>query len=274
MHLPGGLWHNGRRYRGFGFRPLTGAIELAVSEASQQAATLPEAITNVLLAALGHIGDLEPDVALVDALSVGDRQFLTTRLAGRLGGDEAWFTANCRACGERFDFALRFSELPVKPAGPSYPFCETVLGVGKFKWRVPNGGDQKALALQPPDEDAVRVLLQRCLVHEATGAGGATPAKVIADLTDSEIAQVEAALETLSPEMADRVQAACAGCSQVNEIVIDPLSYMSGPSRGVSVDIHRIASVYHWSEAEILSLPRQRRRRYLDLIDRARGMSV
>ena len=67
---------------------------------------------------------------------------------------------------------------------------------------------------------------------------------------------------------------ACAGCSQVNEIVIDPLSYMSGPSRGVSVDIHRIASVYHWSEAEILSLPRQRRRRYLDLIDRARGMSV
>ena len=267
MHLPGGLWHNGRRYREFGFRPLTGAIELAVSEASQQAATLPEGVTNVLLATLGHIGDLEPDVALVDALSVGDRQFLATRLAGRLVGDEAWFTANCRACGERFDFSLRFSKLPVKPAGPFYPFCETNLGAGTFKWRVPNGADQKALARQPPGEDAVRVLLQRCLVHEASDAGAASPAKVIAELTDSEIAQVEDALETQSPEMADRVQAACAGCSQVNEIEIDPLSYMSGSSRGVSADIHR-------SEAEILSLPRQRRRRYLDLIDRARGMAV
>jgi hypothetical protein len=32
--------------------------------------------------------------------------------------------------------------------------------------------------------------------------------------------------------------------------------------------------MYHWSEKEILSLPKQRRLRYLDLIDQAREMAV
>ena len=274
MPLPGGLWHNEQRYREFGFRPLTGTAELAVSEAAQYAGTRPEAVTELLEASLGHIGGLAPDSALIDALSVGDRHFLTTRLFGWLGNDEAWFTVDCQACSQRFDFPLRFSSLPVKPAGPSYPFCATDLAAGTFTWRVPNGADQKALALQPAQADTVRILLQRCLVEGKITAGTVTPERAIADFTDREIAQVEAALEVQAPEMASLAQATCPGCSQVNSLQIDPLVYLNAPLQGLSSDIHRIASVYHWSETEILSLPRQRRQRYLDLIDRARGMST
>jgi hypothetical protein len=274
MLLPGGLWHNGRRHREFGFRPLTGAVELAVSEASEYAQTLPEAVTEVLKATLEHIGGLNPDVERVDALCVGDRQFLTTCLATRLGGDEAWFTVDCRVCGERFDFPLRFSELPVKPAGLSYPFCETTLRAGTFSWRVPNGADQKAMTLLSSDEDAVRALLERCLIHENTEEGVDPLTGLVVDLTEQEIVRVEAAIEAQAPEVTNRVEAACTGCSEINEIEIDPFRHLSAPSRGLSADIHRIASVYHWSEAEILSLPRQRRLRYLDLIDQARGMAV
>jgi hypothetical protein len=32
-------------------------------------------------------------------------------------------------------------------------------------------------------------------------------------------------------------------------------------------DVHRLASVYHWSEADILALPLPRRRRYLARLD-------
>lgn len=274
MLLPGGLWHNDQCYREFGFLPLTGAVELAVGEAWQRAGTRPEAVTDLLQASLGHIGGLEPGTVLIDTLSVGDRHFLTTRLFGWLGKDEAWFTVDCQACNAHFDFPLRFSSLPVKPAGPSYPFCETILGAGTFKWRVPNGVDQKALSLQPANEDTVRVLLQLCLVEGKTDAGGEIPDRMIADLTDLEIAQVEAALEDQAPEVATMAQATCPGCSQVNTIQIDPLLYLNAPFQEISTDVHRIASVYHWSEAEILSLPRQRRQRYLDLIDRARGMTT
>jgi hypothetical protein len=274
MALPGGLWHNDQCYREFGFRPLTGAVELAVSVASQRAGTRPEAVTDMLQASLGHIGGLELDTVLIDTLSVGDRHFLTTRLFGWLGKDEAWFTVDCQACNAHFDFPLRFSSLPVKPAGPSYPFCETIFGAGTFKWRVPNGADQKALALQPANEDTIRVLLKHCLVERKTAAGVVTPDRVIADLTDLEIAQVEAALEAQAPEVATLAQATCPGCSKVNTIQIDPLLYLDAPFHGISNDVHRIASVYHWSETEILSLPSQRRQRYLDLIDRERGMTT
>jgi hypothetical protein len=269
MPLPGGLWHNDQCYREFGFRPLTGAVELAVSEASQFVGTRPEAVTDLLQASLGHLGGLEPDTVLIDTLSVGDRHFLTTRLFAWLGKDEAWFTVDCQACNAHFDFPLRFSSLPVKPAGPSYPFCETILGAGTFKWRVPNGADQKVLALLPENADTVRVLLQHCLVEGKTAAGGVALDRLIADLTDLEIAQVEAALEGQAPEVATLAQATCPGCSRVNMIQIDPFLYLNAPFQGISTDVHRIASVYHWSEAEILSLPSQRRQRYLDLIDQA-----
>jgi len=37
--------------------------------------------------------------------------------------------------------------------------------------------------------------------------------------------------------------------------------------------VHTLAWYYHWSEAEILALPRARRQLYLSRIDRARGMT-
>ena len=37
-------------------------------------------------------------------------------------------------------------------------------------------------------------------------------------------------------------------------------------------EVHTLAMQYHWSETDILSLPRERRRRYLRLIDRERGV--
>jgi hypothetical protein len=272
MRLPGGFWQDGRRHREIGFRPLTGAVELAVSEALQDTDTLPEVTTNVLGVTLSHIGGRKPEAALVDALSVGDRQFLSTQLAGRLCGDDVWYTVACRFCGERFDFPLRFLDLPVKPAGPAYPFCETALDAGIFTWRIPDGADQKALAHLPSHDEAVRVLLQRGLVQDEKEAPAADG--VIAGFTQAEIDCIEAAMEEQAPEIANRVKAACAGCSRTNEVEIDPFGHLNRQLRGVSVDIHRIASTYHWSEKEILSLPKQRRLRYLDLIDQARGMAV
>ena len=84
MNLPGGLWHEGRRQREFAFKPLTGALELALAEASLETASMPEVVTQALAAALGHLNDLEATPALIDALSVGDRQFLVQQLAGWL----------------------------------------------------------------------------------------------------------------------------------------------------------------------------------------------
>ena len=48
-------------------------------------------------------------------------------------------------------------------------------------------------------------------------------------------------------------------------------SFTSYRPDSLLTDTHRIASAYGWSEAEILALPRTRRRRYADLIAQERG---
>ena len=44
-------------------------------------------------------------------------------------------------------------------------------------------------------------------------------------------------------------------------------------ARRILREVDSIARVYHWSEGEILALPRERRQYYLSRIDRARGLA-
>jgi len=70
------------------------------------------------------------------------------------------------------------------------------------------------------------------------------------------------------------VQAACPACGAPHVIDTDPYRALSLQSAGrLLQEIHILAATYHWGEAEILALPLERRRIYLDLIDRARGMA-
>ena len=271
MNLPGGLWHEGQRQREFAFKPLTGAVELALAEASLEAASMPEVVTQALAAALQHLNHLEATPTLIDTLSVGDRQFLVQQLAGWLEMDAVWMTAACARCGEQFDFPVRFSELPVKEAGAGYPFAQVATSRGSACWRVPTGADQKAVAAVLAEQDAARVLMARCLV-KVSGHDEGQIAQWVTELSDDDRRQVEASLEAVAPEVTTVVQVSCMACSQDSQVGIDPYLCLQHRHEAISADIHTIACTYHWSEAEILALPQKRRQRYLRLIDQARGM--
>ena len=45
MQLPGGLVEGGKRQRQYRFRPVSGALELALAETAEVAASIPEAVT-------------------------------------------------------------------------------------------------------------------------------------------------------------------------------------------------------------------------------------
>lgn len=249
MLLPGGIVRDGERRRGFAFRPVDGVLEAALAEAAAAPST-PRAVTLVLAAALAELGGEPASEETVRNLPVGDRQFLARQLSVHLGHDPVWLTAVCRACGESFDFEVRQADLPVKEAGESFPFAQA----GSLRLRVPTGADQEAIA-GLSDEKAMQVLFERCRI---AGKGSAAAA--------------EAAIEDASPEVALAALAGCPACGAGNEVAVDP--YLGLPARGEDLfaEVHRLASAYHWSEAEILSLPRARRQLYLKLIDRSRGM--
>jgi hypothetical protein len=265
MELLGGLLVDGTLRKGCAFRPVTGALEMAMAEARQGGRSLPVRVTQVLCAALERLGGETPTWERVHGLSVGDRHYLVRQLAVHLDRDDLWLTAKCAMCGEPFDFFMQQSVLPVKPAGQGYPFAVASTALGRVRARVPTGADQAAVAGLPAHEDAERALVLRLLIE---------PEDVdVTAVSDEDIAAIEAAVEAVAPEVATRARLACPDCGAINEPGIDPYLCLTRGADGLFAEIHVLASHYHWGEAEILAMPRTRRRTYLRLVDAARGMS-
>jgi hypothetical protein len=260
--LPGGLIRQGERLRDWTFAPLTGALEVAIAEAARGTGSLPQRVTAVLTAALGELGGEAVGPETVRSLTVADRQYLMRRLGGMLGIEEDWIAASCR-CGSSFDVPIRYSELPVKPAGEGYPYAEAATSLGRLRLRVPTGADQEAIAAIDDPAAARRRLARRCLVEPVPGP-----------LSEQDVAKIETALEEVAPELTTRAQVACVDCGRPHELYLDPYLCLSRASEEIFLEIHTLASVYHWSEREILSLPRERRQLYIALLDRARGMAA
>lgn len=260
MRLPGGLCTPARE-RNFAFRPLSGRVELALAEAAAEP-SFPAAVTAILAAALAHVGGVPASPALVRGLAVGDRQFLARRLAAALGRDSYWLRSSCTACGEKFDLLIETSRLPVKEAGPSFPFAEVPTRRGRLRLRAPTGADQEAIAEIPAIAAARRALFERCLVSGAAAV----------DCGEDEVAAAEAAVEDMAPEVVLSVATACPECGRQQAVELDPYFAFGSGGSGLLEEVHTLAAHYHWSERQILALPIGRRRQYLRLIDNARGV--
>ncbi len=273
MQLPGGLWHNDERRRRFDFKPLTGNVELALAEISSSDDSLPSKVTAAISATLDQVGGNVPTLSRVEALCVADRQFLMRRLAVFLGMEEIWLTARCARCGKCFDFFIKQSELPVKEAGEGFPFASVETSAGLCRMRVPNGVDQVAIAAIEDSEVALQTLVHRCIVGFPDASDGeGKPENLAKKFSADDFRRVEIAIEEVAAEVTTMVQAACPECEQANLVEIDPYMCLQQGRTNLFSEIHILASTYHWSETEILSMPKSRRQRYLKLIDRSRGM--
>lgn len=262
--MPGGFWRHGWRdgecRRDWSFRTLTGEVELSILEAGRDRRSVPQRVTAVLTAALAELGGAAVEAETVRALSVADRQYLMRRLAVEVGIEESWIAAGCPQCGASFDIPVRHAELPVKPAGEGYPFATVDTSLGPVRFRVPDGADQEAVAGIGDPREARRALAARC----AESLPG--------ELSDEDLDRAEAALEAVAPEVVTRAQAACPDCGEAAEVHLDPYVCLGAANSGLFLDVHALASAYHWSEKEILAMPRERRRLYLSLVDQSRGM--
>ncbi|MEO1226057.1 MAG: hypothetical protein AAFX92_17695 [Pseudomonadota bacterium] len=258
MTLPGGIMRDGQRLRDYRFKTLTGGDELAIAEAFAADDGVPRRITAVLTAALDTLGGTPATIDDVRALAVGDRQFLMQQLVALLDAETGWMTADCQHCGEPFDFAMRFGDLPCKSAGEGFPFSS----VNGATYRAPTGADQEALADVGGDGSAAqRSLVALCRVD------GAMPVDV-GHLDEADLARIDAALEAVSPEAVTETSLDCPSCGRTCTVDLGIDAMPLPRPDTLYQEVHRIASIYHWSEGEILALPRQRRQRYLALIAR------
>jgi hypothetical protein len=262
MLLPGGLLRDGVLKRRVRLREPDGALELLIAEAPSRARSFQDGVGHVIAALVEGVEGESLGHEDAQALCVADRQFLMHRATSVLGMAHHWLTTACPQCHAVFELEVDFESLPVGEAGPGFPFVQVETEAGAVQLRVPTGSDQVAIAAQR-DPDAERDLVRRCVVD------GSLPEA----LSAVDLGRIEAALDQVSPWVVTELEARCPECGAAHEVPLDPYLVMRRSASQLFDEIHALAWHYHWSEAEILSLPRERRQRYLARIDRAIGMS-
>lgn len=265
MELPGGLLRDGRLRRDYLFKTVTGEIERALAESGLNTRTLPEQVTRVLSCTLSEVAGFAVDEALCRSLSAGDRQFLVLQLEALIDASPRWITAVCAGCGEQLQFQIVPGSLPMKPAGEGYPEREISLSIGEVSLRVPNGSDEEFVStLNSGSRFPLSELLFRLLRSQEQ------PVEVDR-LNDADLEALDQVLDDMSPQAGVAASIECPHCNLQQEAAIDPYAWIVRETASLDLDIHNLAFHYHWSEKDILQLPRARRERYLQLIDRSLG---
>jgi hypothetical protein len=264
LTLPGGTLIGGMLVREAAFRPFTGRLEEELAElAEAPGLSRPARVTALLAAALAEVGGEPATPELVASLGFTDRQFLMLAFALEHRGDEQWRHLVCTRCDERFDVGFCLSALPVTPPGEGYPAATLALGERQLVLRMPTGADEERVALLEPAA-ARRALALACVV--SIDRLQPTPA-ALHGLGDADIDSIDAALDAASPQLSTTLGTTCSRCGAAQTLELDPYASALPQASDLYQDVHALALRYHWSELDILALPRARRRLYLDLID-------
>ena len=266
VRLPGGL--GAERLRTVRFRPITGALEMSLAESQTSNDSTPASVTAVLEAAVDRIGENNVTRQMIESLCVEDRQFLMRCMAIRTGTDRLWLSHVCTGCNERFDIEIVQSQLPVTEANDAFPEVWVETSVGPCLFRAATGGDQHRLVqsahLQKPEIE----LLKLCFLKARGSENGQRP-----NFNHSDIEAIELALDKITPGIVTEVHTQCPECATENAVAVDPYIFLQQAGDDIYREIHQLAWYYHWSEAEIMAMPDKRRKRYLQLIDQARGLN-
>ncbi|MGE0257395.1 MAG: hypothetical protein AB7H71_05450 [Alphaproteobacteria bacterium] len=254
-------------------RPLTGADEMLLSETPGLPA---EHVTALLAAATLRIGDAAPVTSeMIRELGVGDRERLLLALAAATFGPDLDVVGRCQRpdCGELVELPVSIPELARLPEGDTGDgdrelAVQTADGMRRVRFRLPSGGDQEEAArlARIDAAAAARRLLARCVLSIRDEQDNDL---AIGDLPPEIAPAIEEAMSALDPWVEMTCELPCPACGWTVGAVLDAFSLLAS---GLAVadrlyaEIDAVARAYHWSEAEILSLPIARRRRYLALI--------
>jgi hypothetical protein len=258
--LPGGLvLDDGRRLGRAELRPLTGREEEWLTQHAGMASA--HLATKLLSACFVRLEEEPVNSEIIDKLLVGDRDYLILQLRRMTLGDRFAAVFSCPACKRAMDVEFLAQDISIEPRlqnTVAYTWASDD-AQRVVRYRLPNGADQEAVA-DLRAGDAVEALLARCLIDD-----GGTP------LSNEERVAVIAEMDARAPQIDLELELNCPECGHSFTTPFDCTSFffseIRAQSRHLIREVHYLALHYHWSETEILNLQRDRRRRYLALLN-------
>jgi hypothetical protein len=226
-------------------------IDIAL-DARDRASTVTTLLAACISDARGR--PLDPEQAWEWTLNQRLQGLIAMRLAA--GDAVLELQSPCTRCGEAMETALDLHVLAAEPVPSRFSWRDD--DGTELTLRLPNGRDLQSWrqgAARSPEQ------LAASLIEAAAGKPLDPPA--LAAL----LPKLDDALEAHDPLTALRLQTCCPACAHDNAIACDlEARLLDGFARDQASlldEVMRLASAFHWSEAEILALPRWRRAHYL-----------
>jgi hypothetical protein len=175
--------------------------------------------------------------------------------------------ASCPACGQLVEFRFSATEVVSVDAeddgGEPLRVRENGFDV---RFRLPTVADLAEVSIDGADAHGVRTaLLERCVV-QARRRGRAVAAE---DLSEEVTDAIDSEMARADPGANLTFTLACEACGTAWSAPLDVPAFVWAEvdswARRLLVEVHSLASLYGWTEREILALSPARRRTYLEL---------
>lgn len=201
------------------------------------------------------------------ALPIGERERRAAALRVHTFGPRCEGACECPACGEVYQVDPPVEAILAAPQAPREPAALTIDGYELIA-RVPDSRDQAALTWCPDADEALRLLVRRCVVsasHDGQQCDPATLPQAVIERLGEVLAEMDPNAETL-------IELTCARCEHRWVLVFDAGEFLwrevAARARRLVYEVHTLASRYGWREADILSMTGRRREAYLDMVGR------
>ena len=253
--------------------------------ADQRLAGSTTLVTVVLSRCVRRLGAISPvPVELLRRLLVADRQYLLLKLRAITLGAQVQATICCpwADCNQKIDIDFSLQDIPVwesQEKGPTYTMelspeaayrDEPGQVYRAVTFRLPNGEDQEVVSPLVAD-DAARafaMLLARCI--QRVGPWEPPGDALIRRLSPLAQQEIERQMEAVAPKVELTMEGQCHECGRDFAVPFDPQEWFFGELRAsrdlLHREVHYLAYHYHWSEQEIMAMPRDKRRRYIEML--------
>ena len=273
----------GKIHRNAELTPLCGHEEELLAGSRNQ--TSMALVTSILCRCVKCIGSINPvSEEVARSLLVADRQFLLLKLREVTFGEQVRANISCPwpDCGEKIDIDFLIKDIPVREStdkGPAYimelsPEAALTGEHGneqrKIVYRLPNGGDQEAISslISKNEALALSMLLKRCIL--SMGPVKNPDSELINTLSPLARMEIEKQMSEVSPMIDLTLGVTCPECNREFAVPFDLQDFFFGELRTskdlLYREIHYLAYHYHWSEREILEMPREKRRKYIEVL--------
>ena len=206
-----------------------------------------------------------PDERL-DAATLDRRFRALLQIVRETQGDRLIWKARCanEDCEHEMELELSVSQLLRMPE-PAECFCWSAEPGCELELRLPTERDQIEWRESAADanEEGVDLRMASSLVSRVNGQQPASDWT----LPQEWLTALDAAFREHDMLTAMELQVSCPWCGKESALQPDvealALSRLAAEQKRVLEEIHQLAAAYHWTEAEVLALPRLRRSFYI-----------